>query len=121
MKREAICSNDPRMQFMLAVVASTGRPEIYANDVYQHDLSTLRANPNISFLWILRQCGTELIELHDRLNSTDRYYCRSKIEWWSGFHETNWIDDPADHPYYFIVCNKSITRVSLQDALRLYK
>ena len=41
----------------------TGLPQFYKNDVVVHDLNQLIESPTEDFIWVLRTCGSHLVDL----------------------------------------------------------
>jgi hypothetical protein len=60
---------------MLAEAARVGWPAHYRNDLLVHDKDFLAAHQPMSFIWVLRECGTNVIPL-DPLNRTLTYELR---------------------------------------------
>lgn len=47
-------------QTLVAESKSVGWPTCYHDDLYVHDRSALEENKPIKFVWLLRECGTDL-------------------------------------------------------------
>jgi hypothetical protein len=118
-KSEAAATDDWRLKRMLGVAREVGWPMAWTDDLYRHDKQKLDANPGEAFLWILRDTGTHLYPL-TCFNWHEAESYRRTIHYWSGHHNLNVIDDPAERARYYVVSNTTLKSLSWQEAMQCF-
>ena len=116
----AAATSDRRFATMLQIAADTQWPESYTEDLYRHDLHTIKSSdPDTGFLFILREWGTHLYSIREC--RTDRHCSGSvhdSINWHSGDHYMNTYDPDDPRPRFFrIYSNGTYNELTPAEAL----
>ena len=119
-KLAAIKESDVRFQHLLTEATRTGWPEAFTEDLYLHDLQTLKESPGQPMLWILRRHGTHLYPLVWE-NSHEAVYCRQVIRYWSGEHKLNTASSDEERAKYYSVSESGLEEITADEAAERVK